>query len=194
MTSARVCISTPTKGSIRAETADWRLQAFVQLAPEVEVQTVVTAKPLEHARNEQVERFLASRCTHLFLLDADCLPQERTVQKLLAHDMPIIAAPHPALVEGEIGLMVVDKVAGGYIQHRPFTGLQKCDAVGCAGLLIQRGVFERLSRPWFRCLYDKAGFLRLSEDFYFCEMASLAGYEVWAQCDLEQRHYIGRWL
>lgn len=185
---ARVCISTPTKGYLRAETSDWRLRAFAQLAPDVEVHTVITPKPLEHARNEQVLRCLASACTHLFLLDADCVPQERTIQKLVAYDLPIVAAPHPTLVNGEVGLMVLDKADRGYVQHRPLTGLQRVDAVGAAGLLIQRSVLETLTRLWFRCLYDEDGLLILSEDFYFCEKAIEAGFEIWAQCDLAQQH------
>lgn len=189
----RICISTPTKGYLRAETSDWRLRAFVQLAPEVEVHSIITPKPLEHARNEQALRFLASTCTHLFLLDADCVPQEGTIQKLVAYDLPIIAAPHPTLVRGEVGLMVLDRAEGrGYVQHRPFTGLQKVDAVGAAGLLIRRDVLESLVRPWFRCLYNEDGLLALSEDFYFCEQAIGAGFEIWAQCDLVQQHWVER--
>lgn len=185
----RICISTPTKGSIRAETSEWRLRAFAQLAPNVEVQTVITPKPLEHARNEQVHRFLASNCTHLFLLDADCVPQEQTIQRLLAYGLPIIAAPHPTTVKGETGLMVVDRAGDRYAQHHPLVGLQGPDVVvGGSGLLIHRSVFEKLSMPWFRCLYDERGLLVKSEDFYFCDKAHKAGYEIWADCDLPQRH------
>lgn len=185
-----VCISTPTKGQIHIAVADWRLRAFAQLAPRVVVQSVVTRKPLCHARGEQVLRFLATDCTHLFLLDSDCIPREQTVQKLLAYDLPIISAPHPSIIRNELGLMVLDcnPDGEGYVQHRPMTGLQKVDVVGGAGLLIAREVFERLSPPWFLFLYDKRGLLAKSGDFYFCDKARRAGYEVWAQCDLAQTH------
>jgi len=165
------------------------MQAFVQLAPNVEIIPAITSLPLEHARNEQVQRFLASKCTHLFLLDSDCVPQDRTIQKLLAYDMPIIAAPHPTRKGDEIGLMVLDRQGESYVQHRPLTGLQGPDVVvGCAGLLIRRDVLEALGP--FRCWYDERGKLVKSEDFDFCDKAHDAGYEVWAQCDLAQQHIV----
>ncbi len=95
MENSRVCISIPCKGNVRAETMDWTLRAFVELAPDVEVHIVSENVPLEAARNMQAQRFLASPCTHLFLLDADCVPQQGTIQKLLAYGLPIVAAPHP---------------------------------------------------------------------------------------------------
>lgn len=186
----KVCISTPTKGQIHVAVSDWRLRAFARLAPNVVVQSVVTHRPLCHARNEQVLRFLATDCTHIFLLDSDCVPQEQAIQKLLAYDLPIVSSPHPSIVKGELGLMVLDRNPDGegYVQHRPMTGLQRVDAVGGAGLLITRGVLEKIGSPWFMFLYDERGLLVKSGDFYFCEKAVRAGYEIWAQCDLAQVH------
>ncbi len=184
----RVCISIVTKGSIRAETTQWLLRAFAQLAPDVEVDIVNDPRPLEHARNLQVHRFLATDCTHLFLLDSDCVPAERTVERLLALDLPIVTAPHLTEVKGEVGPMVVDRAPGGYRQHLPLEGLQKVDACGGSGLCIRREVLEKLGPPWFRFLMDEQGLLVKGEDFYFCERAYKAGYEVWADLDLIQEH------
>ena len=184
----RPCISVVTKGSIRAETTQWLLRAFVQLAPQVEVDIVCDPRPLEHARNMQVHRFLKTEYTHLFLLDSDCVPPDRTVEKLLALDLPIVTAPHLTEVKGEIGPMIVDRAPGGYRQHLPIEGLQKVDACGGSGLLIIREVFEKLGPPWFRFVMDDQGLLCQGEDFYFCERAYQAGYEVWADCDLIQTH------
>jgi len=185
----RVCISIATKDKICAATVQWLLGAFVQLAPSVEVQIISDRRPLQHARNVQRQRFLASRCTHMFILDADCIPQVRTIQKLLAYGLPIIAAPHPSVKGDEMGLMVLDRSPEGYVQHRPLTGLQGPDVVvGCAGLLIQREVLEKLGP--FRCLYDAEGLLVRTEDFDFCDRAHEAGYDVWADCNLVQGHIV----
>lgn len=188
--SPKVCVSIPTRGSLRAETVEWLLRAFVQLAPDVEVQIVHTPYPIDHQRNLQVIRFLESPFagTHLFLLDSACVPKEGTLQRLLAYDLPIVSAPGNQLVAGEVGPMAVDRRNGGYVQHHPLDGLQRVDAVGAAGLLVRREVFERLGSPWFRTEYDKQGLISKGEDFYFCEKAQEHGYEILADCSLVQQH------
>ena len=169
---------------------EWVLRAFVELAPDVEVQIVNDPRPLEHARNLQVHRFLAStRCTHLFLLDSDCVPASHTIQRLLAHDRPIISAPHMTEIKGERGPMVVDRRNGGYVQHWPIRGLQRVDAVGGSGLLVRRDVLEKTKPPWFQCQYGQDGLLTKGEDFYFCEKMSREGYDIWTDCDLVQKHF-----
>ncbi len=200
MRSPSVCISIPTRGAIRGETVQWLLRAFVELAPNVEVQVCVDGRPLDHNRNRQVMRFLATRRTHLFLLDSDCVPQPQTVQQLLAHDLPLVGAPGPNIVgegpkalhsplRGEVGLMAVDRApGGGYRQHRPLEGMQRVDAIGTAGMLIRRDVLEAVGPPWFRTEYDANGLLARGEDFAFCERAAEAGFEIWADCSIPQRH------
>ena len=187
----KVCISTPTKGTLRAETVQWLLSEFVALAPHVRVDIVLEARPLEHARNVQVARFLASDATHLFLLDSDCIPQPGTVARLLGWGLPFVAAPHPSVIDGETGLMVLERAGRGhYRQQQGLRGLVKADAVGCAGMLLRRDVLMALGPRWFRCRYGPDGLLDCGEDFDFCERLIAAGYDVWADCDLAQRHVV----
>jgi len=166
----------------------WLLGAFVRLAPNVEVDIAPCTYPLEHARNVQREAFLASRCTHMFLLDSGKIPQPFTIQRLLYYDLPIVTAPHPTQKGHEIGPMVLDRDGNGaYVQHRPWTGMQGPDVVvGCGGMLLRRDAVEAVG-PW-RCEYDERGFLIRSEDFDFCDRAHTLGYEVWADFDLMQEH------
>lgn len=190
-TQPRVAISIPTRGDLRAETVEWLLRAYTQLAPDVEVHIVSTPLPLPHARNEQVHRFLASSCTHLFTLDSDCIPQDGTIQKLLARDLPVVVAPHTSIINNEWGILALDRAPGGYAQHRPMTGFQRCDAVGGSGLLIRRDVLQRLAPPWFMFEFDDQGRLSRGEDFHFSERLALAGYEIWVDFDLVQNHRVG---
>lgn len=184
---ARVRICCPNKGSIATPTVQWLMRAFVQLAPDVEADITTCMYPLQHARNVQREAFLASRCTHMFLLDSGKVPREGTIQRLLSHDLPIVAAPHPTTIGTETGLMVLDRAGNEYIQHWPWVGMQGPDVVvGAGGMLLRRDVVEAVG-PW-RCEYDATGFLCRSEDFDFCDRAHALGYEVWADCDWEQIH------
>lgn len=186
----KVCISIPTKGNMRAATAAWILHETSILIPNVMVDFVITANPLEHARNMQVYRFLKSDCTHLFFLDSDCVPVQDTIKKLLAYDLPIVTGPHESVIKGELGVMILDKVENDkhkYKQHLPIEGFQKVDACGGSGLMVKREVYEKMPSPWFECIYED-GLLVKSEDFDFCEKIIELGYEIWADCNLIQKH------
>lgn len=180
-----------TAGTIRAETAEWLLREYTALAPNVEVQITATNKGIQHNRNLATRRFLESRCTHLFWLDSDCIPQPGTVAKLLAYDMPFICAPGPQLVGGQVGPMAVDWNGEGYVQHRPMEGLQRCDATGTAGMLIRRDVLEEMPPPWWVFEHDSNGLVNKGEDFLFCERLRGQGIAIWAAFDLLQRHRVG---
>jgi hypothetical protein len=194
--NVKVCISMITRGNMRAETSEWILRAYTQLSPDVEVHYVIDGYSVDHMRNIQVKRFLESDCSLLFTIDSDCVPQNETIQKLLEFDLPIIASPSPAYIDGKVILGVGDKNVGAdykkrepvYRPHKPLTGLQKCDAVGGSGLLIKREVFETIEPPYFKFQYDDQGFSCLGEDLYFCEKAKAAGYDIYAYCDLIQTH------
>ena len=149
--------------------------------------------PLGHARNQQVLRFLDSPYSYIFILDSDCVPQDNTLEALRALDLPFVTAPHPTQQNGETGVMVLDKKqdGAGYVQHKPWNkGLQKCDAVGCAGMLIHRDVFTAIGQPYFKFIYDKQGLLINGEDFDFCERIKKAGIKVYAYCYMVQTHHV----
>lgn len=165
----------------------WAIRALIQLAPNVELDIKRCTFPLQHARNVQREAFLASRCTHMFLLDSGKVPVEGTIQRLLSHNLPIVAAPHPTTIGDETGLMVLDRAGSEYIQHHPLVGMQGPDVVvGCGGMLLHRDVVEAVG-PFF-CRYNEVGFLARTEDFDFCDRAHALGYEVWADCEIAQVH------
>ena len=182
-----VLISLATKKSVHAEVVKWLL---LQNA-EYTIDIVNSPMPLEHVRNLQVKRFLSSDAEFLFLVDSDCVPKPNTLKQLLDFDLPFISAPHPTIKGNETGVMIMDKVDEGYRQHRPFDkGLEECDAVGCAGMMIRRDVFEQVEKPYFKFIYDKEGQLVKGEDFYFCDKLKEAGIKIYAYCDIVQTHYV----
>ena len=87
--------------------------------------------------------------------------------------------------------MALDRMEDGYRQHYPMAGLQRCDAVGGSGLLIRRDVLEKIGPPWFMVEYGADGRLALGEDFFFSERLAAAGYDIWVDFDLTQRHRVG---
>ncbi len=183
-----VLISLTTRTSIHAEVVKWLLKQ----SNEHGIDILNIAEPLEHARNQQIERFVDSPYDRLFIVDSDCVPPDKAIESLLALDLPFVCVPHPSIKGSEVGVMVLDKVSeNGYEQHRPFNkGLQECDAVGCAGMMIHRDVFKKIDKPYFKFVYDEQGYLLKGEDFYFCDKIKEAGIKVYAYCDMVQTHYI----
>lgn len=184
-----VLISLTTKKHIHAEVAKWLMRHYEAYSIDI----VISPNPLEHARNEQVSRFLNTHHDYLFIVDSDCVPAPNTINTLSRLNLPFVAAPHPAIKGNETGVMVLDRVSqNDYIQHTPFNkGLQVCDAVGCAGMMIHREIFEKLDKPYFKFVYDENGFLVKGEDFDFCDRIKELGYKVYVHCDLIQTHYVG---
>jgi hypothetical protein len=181
-----VCVSVPTKGNIHAGTVMWMVHAARQ---GVFVDVVLDFEPLEAARNHQVRRFMESDYSHLFLLDADCIPRPQTLERLLAWKLPIVAAPHRSQKDGQRLIMALEQEGDRYKPYLPPLGLQRVDAVGGSGLMIERKVFEAVPPPAFRCVYDDTtGKLKRTEDFYFCERARAAGFDIWADFALVQQH------
>ena len=182
-------ISLTTRKSIHADVVKW----LIKQSNDHGIDIVNTPMPLEHARNLQVERFLSSPYEYLFIVDSDCVPQDNTVEKLMAYQFPFITAPHPTIKGNETGVMVLDSDGNGdYVQHIPFDkGLQECDAVGCAGMLFHRSVFERLDKPYFKFIFNDDGYLVKGEDFYICDKMKQAGIKIYADCNLIQTHNVG---
>ena len=185
--SLSTLVSVITRKSIHAEVVKWMLAQPDHQAIDI----INTPKPLVHARNLQVERFLSSPYDRIFLLDSDCVPPLNAVPVLEALDLPFVTVPHPTIQGNECGVMVLDKTEDGYKQHKPWDrGLQECDAVGCAGMMIHRSVFEKIEQPYFMFIYNKQGQLVNGEDFNFCEKIKEVGIKVYAYCDMVQRHYV----
>jgi GT2 family glycosyltransferase len=188
----KVCISIATTGFVRAETMNWVLMTFVQMAPAVSYLPVISRQPLAHNRNLQIRLFLKCDASHLFILDNDNVPKRDTITKLLAYSKDIISAPSPAWKGNDEGILALDADGDKYKQHHPMSGLQECDAVGGSGVLVRRKVFENSDPPWFIDIYNEKGERILGNDFYFCRKMKALGYEIWTDFDLLMRHI--RWL
>jgi hypothetical protein len=58
---------------------------------------------------------------------------------------------------------------------------------GSAGMLIRRSVLDKMSDPWFEM--GKLGTEYNNEDVYFCKKAREAGFEIYADMDVQLDHW-----
>lgn len=184
----RVLISVATKRNLHAELVKWLF--YNDSIKDVGIDIINSPLPLEHVRNEQVNRFLNGYYDCLFIVDSDCVPPKDSIALIKAHDMPVFSIPHPTVIGREVGLMVMwHDGNGAYRQKLPLEDLQECDAVGCSGLAIKREVFEKMDKPYFKFVYEDGRLIK-GEDFYFCGKAKDLGYGIYAYCKNPQTHYV----
>ena len=161
--------------------------------------------PVDRARNSIVEYFLAQQkdskgndlpnFTHIFFLDADTVPPANVLPLLLSHEKDIISGitPIPKRDKKQELWYTVDNcwesldrdvegkiIRSNYVERG--TGLKKIVRCGASCLLIKREVFDKLSKPYFKYLFNEDMTTEvMGEDVNFCHKAQDVGFEIF--CD-----------
>ena len=138
-----------------------------------------------------------SDVTHLYFMDFDVVPPNGALQKLLSHNIPIVAGIYPMNVNGEKAWSFKDgnnEIYGGWRRWGKMPdGLMKATAIGGSTLLVKREVFEKLKRPWFKIVYkaiDEEGHAYdEGEDEYFSRIVREAGYEIMVDPKIICKHF-----
>jgi hypothetical protein len=130
----------------------------------------------EHSRNEMVLEMLEGDYTHIYFVDADTIPSLGTIDKLLAHDKDIIAGITPIWnTERRWNYQIEEDVP--VPAAKPPTEIFTVARTGGTTILIKRGVFEKLEWPYFKT--EKRGDVYQTDDYYFCDKARAAGFDIW---------------
>jgi len=174
-----VFIAIPNLGNIATDNAMNLLAWFGSGKYDLKVFAPQNVKPWDRARNLCHKEFLANTHDYLFFLDANTIPQPDILDRLLAHDVPMVAGLVQIWQEHLIPMaMRWDDKSNGYKPHYG-DGLQSVDVTTCACTLIKREVMESVERPAFAFTQsDEFGTEGLSEDFYFCERVKAAGFSI----------------
>lgn len=141
--------------------------------------------PCEKARNHIVETFLSSDCTHVFMVDADTIPPDDAIDRLLKLDTDIATGITPIVNNDGVtsNIFVTTEEEGKPLSMLEATkkkDLFEITGVGMACVLIKREVFEKLKKPvyagvWFQNSKFVEG------DIHFCGNAKEAGFKI--MCD-----------
>lgn len=147
------------------------------------------------ARNLIIQNFLKEKkYTHLFFLDADTVPPNNAIAKLLTADKDVVAGVTPMFNAGRKLWSVSMGINGNVFDWRwiPYqclpTKLFKPYGIGGTTMLIKRRVLEKLEFPYFYTHYNKDGG-RVGEDIYFGNKVHKAGFEIWCDPSIKCRHY-----
>ncbi|HEU0117442.1 MAG TPA: hypothetical protein VFR09_02310 [Alphaproteobacteria bacterium] len=178
-TSPTVAIALPTGDMVHADFAV-RL-ATMCLNPGART-CIINAKTslIALGRNQCAEAAKLAGATHMLFLDSDMVFPLDTIARLLKHDKDVVGAVysqrrppfHPLgmTIEGE---------------HIHVTqGLQKMKIIPTGCMMIKLSVFDKLPKPWFTNGVEDGKIL--GEDYYFCEQARKAGFDIWCDGDLSR--------
>ena len=109
---------------------------------------------IHDAREIMAEEMLRDGLDWILMMDSDMIVPANTVQRLLAHNKPIVGTvafkrypPHQPCVYDRFRVDG-DRIELRYMRDWP-KGLIEVEGVGAACLLIRRKVFEQVPRPWF---------------------------------------------
>jgi len=200
----KILIGLPTMGSIHVMLAviimSWLAKAHKEGKYSLSVYPTVAVQPVDNARNEIVREFLKGDCTHLLFIDSDTIPPMDAIDKLLALNQPIASGITPIIEMNEETKEFYRKwnCVGLDDNHvKPNTGVLPIKGAGSSCIMIKREVYEKLSDPWYRFVYEddngkktfKGEPLIISEDIHFIMQAISKGIPVYADTSLICQHY-----
>ena len=146
------------------------------------------ARPIENNRNQIVQRFLKSDCTHLLQLDNDTVPARNPLE-LVEYKKDIISCPVP-IYDKVVFLNVFSSNQNQTLHPLSFEekGLVHIDATGTGCIMCSRRVLERIKKPFER-QYNEDGIETLGLDLFFSQKANDANFEIYTHCDYISKHY-----
>lgn len=128
---------------------------------------------------------LKEQCTHLLLLDDDMIYEKDSIERLLKHNKDIVGATYNTKYEEQSKVI---EYLDDEDEEKTKVDLFKCKALGGGLLLIKTDVFFKTKQPWFGYKWHENGMVKMSNDWYFCEKAREAGYDIWCDLTLSPKH------
>lgn len=179
-----IVLATPTRETVTAGFAG-DLVKVCRRHPDVKF-LAATGIYIANLRNLAVTMAQRVGATHILFIDSDMRFPEDTLDRLLAHQAPIVAANYVMRTMPELW---VARRRGQSVSSVGQAGLDLVDSVGFGAILINMEVFASLSQPWFDTPFD--GQQQIGEDLFFCQKATDEGFLVWIDHDLSQhvRHH-----
>src|SRR5690606_24258582 len=161
--------------------------------------TNIKTSNVAQSREQVAERALKTDASHMLWLDSDMVFPDWLLERLLSHDVDIVAGNY--CMRGALSPLptaVVDIQPNGQCK-RVFAAqgdaLVEVEGVGFGVVLMKRAVLEKVSQPRFPITWNAAGGYHEGEDVNFCANARKAGYRFLVD-PLVSRHlgHVGSYL
>jgi GT2 family glycosyltransferase len=155
-------------------------------------------QPVDANRNKMVKDFLENEDNEwMLMVDNDVVPPG-DILKMVDHGKKVVSGvvtikkdgvPHPVITrktdEGKFRRISLQE----YQDEVDEEGLIEVDGAGTGCLLVHRSIFEEMSPPWFKFMYNEDGTLKLGEDFYFSQRLEEMGQPTYVSSEFVCSHY-----
>ena len=148
----------------------------VEVLPHFHIGTLIV-----NQREQLVHMALAAGSSHVLWLDSDMMVPPDTLQRLLSHDLPVVAGnyvtrqyPHKTVAYTQLHDWTSYVVNDG--TEPELTAVQ---AVGMGCMLVTTELLSQMPEPRFQTLWVPESNDHMGEDFYFCAQARQLGHEIW---------------
>lgn len=169
---------------------------------------VVHAKSLiVLTRNEILQAFLKSDCTHLFCIDSDLGWPAKVVIQFLNRDVDFIGGCYPSRNDKLFRFRPSYQNDGSLVVNK---SCLEMEAIPAGFMLIKRHVIEKMiadtpelayvskekNKPSGHCLFNTAVINGefWGEDYYFCQIARKSGFKILVDPTIEFNHdgFVGK--
>lgn len=149
---------------------------------------IVCGSVIVESRTALVREALEHNPTHILWLDSDIHFPSNTFDKLVSHDLDIVAAQYSTRYAPYQTVAFTDPNDINRRLDVSF-GLHKVWAVGMGCMLTKAEIYQQLPKPWFNHEYNKSLDTFSGEDIYFCNQAMHHGIDVYVDTDIKLAHY-----
>lgn len=185
-----------------AETARYAecWESIVRLKPPSGMpMSIVVARSANIAQNRNLisAKALESPCDYVFYADDDQVFLPDTIQKLVAHQRPVMAGVYASRDVPFLTHIYNEEAPEGWVRKYRLppraTGVLNCLATGAGALLVHRRVLEALEKPYWRIGQLEPTYW--SDDIDFCRRVREAGFPIVVDLDCPVGHlaYASLW-
>jgi hypothetical protein len=128
-------------------------------------------------------------CSHILFIDSDMTFPQDMVQRLLKHDVDIVAAncARRRMPTGPTAQNYDENGVRKMVYTMPdSTGLEEVGSIGTGIMLIKKEVFQNMSEPWFDMPWQTGKRGYMGEDVFFCKKAQELGFKVYIDHDVSK--------
>ncbi|MBI4137102.1 methyltransferase domain-containing protein, partial [Candidatus Roizmanbacteria bacterium] len=190
-----ICILIPTYGNIPSGFLSPFLSLMVYSQQSYKIHIVTQeGQPVDNNRNMLVEKALEQKPDYIFFLDSDMACPQETIDRLIY----ILKEKNADMVTGlyfhksKPYYPVIRQYKHGLFWNIENPSLGNIIEIGGAGMgccVIRPSVFGKISKPWFRFIYEEGtNDIKLGEDVSFCKKMLENGMKMYCDTGLCAAH------